>query len=930
MAIVSCPKITISDDAETIVKSLEVIAAVSSGAEWFYSTNQVTWIKIENTLLLTENGVYYFKAENPLNGLESSSYTTLEVNNIDNVPPELKIAGDTSTLTNQNVILTATSNEGTVEYFDGSEMVVGNTSTVTENGTYQFRVPDAAGNITEQSVIVNKSITELSHVDVFMSTKAWGDNVIFSGNSASWGGAIRNQSGTIIIGDTATFANNTASDGGAIDNGGVFTIGNEATFSGNKADNGSGGAIFNSKGGDYADIGNNAKFESNSASANGGAICNYINLTIRDNAVFSGNIAGNQGGAISNSRYSTVIIGKNSSFTSNQASLGGAIYSEGNVSIGDTATFANNSVSFSVGGAIYNKHGSFEIGDNTTFANNSVSSSTGGAIYNNREFIIGSGVVFSGNTAENGSGGAIGNTGTLVIGNNAVFKNNSASNSGGAVYNDGTITFGSAFFVTASDTIYNNGIIIVNENVSFAAVVTLNAESSLQNNGNIDLNITKRTSDSEALISDWSRISGDGTLSITIAADQADGTYKLAQNSAGFNGTISIGSDTTKYGSLTVNEDKLLYNDTIYSLNNTNGNLTLTIQNVPISDLHGNNNGVVWKSVPEVSSCTVAYSQNNFANSLQLVPETDAVDTYGMPAGTYQWKVSDGETWYNGNTITAAAASNAQTLISDHDGDMDLFFGKANGTWKAGYAAEHHGVLNGWSGTGEQVELLGKNKIADVFSGSDDANILVMTDDTNGDALFVDDVYTSFGKDAARIAQIDEIRAGAGDDIVDMTSQRFAYIGDGITIYGGLGNDTIWSNNGSNTLFGDAGNDRIVGGANNDVIVGGIGNDRMHGGGGDDIFTFGNNWGNDTIEQLDGGEITLWFESGEMSNWNADTLTYSDGTNSVKVSGISNDNITLIFGDDGSLRYDELATIGCFDAAASEKIFEDKNKGMLA
>ena len=55
-------------------------------------------------------------------------------------------------------------------------------------------------------------------------------------------------------------------------------------------------------------------------------------------------------------------------------------------------------------------------------------------------------------------------------------------------------------------------------------------------------------------------------------------------------------------------------------------------------------------------------------------------------------------------------------------------------------------------------------------------------------------------------------------------------------------------------------------------------------------------------------------------------LTYLNAT----VSGVSADNITLIFGDDGSLRYDELATIGCFDDAASEKIFEDKNKGMLA
>ena len=200
----------------------------------------------------------------------------------------------------------------------------------------------------------------------------------------------------------------------------------------------------------------------------------------------------------------------------------------------------------------------------------------------------------------------------------------------------------------------------------------------------------------------------------------------------------------------------------------------------------------------------------------------------------------------------------------------------------------------------------------------------------NGDALFVEDIYTSFGKDAARIAQIDEIRAGAGDDIIDMTSQRFAYVGDGVKIYGGLGNDTIWANSGSNTLFGDTENDRIVGGSDDDVIIGGSGNDALHGGGGDDIFCFGGNWGSDTVEQLADGEITLWFESGSESNWNADTLTYTDGANSVTVSGVSADNITLKFGDDNSLRYDDLAASGCFDNAASEKIFEDKNKGFLA
>ena len=199
-----------------------------------------------------------------------------------------------------------------------------------------------------------------------------------------------------------------------------------------------------------------------------------------------------------------------------------------------------------------------------------------------------------------------------------------------------------------------------------------------------------------------------------------------------------------------------------------------------------------------------------------------------------------------------------------------------------------------------------------------------MTDDENGDALFVDDVYTALG-DQARLSQIDEIRAGAGDDIVDMTSQQFSYIGDGVTIYGGSGDDVIWANNGNNILFGDAGSDRIVGGSGKDVIIGGSGDDSMHGGGGNDTFTFGENWGYDTVEQLNGGEVTLWFESGSESNWDASTLTYSDGINSVQVIGVSAEDVTLKFGGDVSS-----LPAGCFEDAASEKIFEDYNKGMIA
>ena len=320
-------------------------------------------------------------------------------------------------------------------------------------------------------------------------------------------------------------------------------------------------------------------------------------------------------------------------------------------------------------------------------------------------------------------------------------------------------------------------------------------------------------------------------------------------------------------------------------------------------------------------------STNGFANSLHFHPTSNQVDFFGLPAGSFGISVTTGNN--EGTAEATIISDNTNTVnkfTSDEDGNMDLFFANTNGVWGKDYAAEHQGILKGWTGTNEQVTLAGKNKISDVFSGSSDANILVMTDDTNGDALFVDDIYTALpgtvAEQQARIAQIDEIRAGLGDDIVDMTSQRFTYIGDGVKIYGGDGNDTLWANNGNNTLFGDAGNDRLVGASGNDILAGGSGNDSMHGGGGDDIFTFGGAFGNDTVEQLASGSVTLWFETGSESNWNAETGVYSDGTNTVSVSGSVN--VTLRFGADADL------PAGAFAEAASEKIFEDKESGMLA
>jgi hypothetical protein len=109
----------------------------------------------------------------------------------------------------------------------------------------------------------------------------------------------------------------------------------------------------------------------------------------------------------------------------------------------------------------------------------------------------------------------------------------------------------------------------------------------------------------------------------------------------------------------------------------------------------------------------------------------------------------------------------------------------------------------------------------------------------------------------------------------------------------------------------------------------------MHGGGGNDVFTFCDNWGMDTVEQLETGKVTLWFASGSKDNWNADELMYDDGKNSVTVFGVSADQVTLKFGSDKSELYETLSLSGAFNGAISQRIFDltvepESNAGFLA
>ena len=384
--------------------------------------------------------------------------------------------------------------------------------------------------------------------------------------------------------------------------------------------------------------------------------------------------------------------------------------------------------------------------------------------------------------------------------------------------------------------------------------------------------------------------------------------------------------------------DNATYNFLATDAAGNEGTNFLTFGNIipaPISDVSPQTQ--TWEQVGEAAQYIVEYSMDNFEHVIQVTVNTNSLDSFQMPAGNYQMrvKVDGGDEWTVATPVVTEEAEHGPKLIrSNADGNADVFFVNSVGTWESGYVAQHVGsTADTWGGTNEYASVFDKNKLADIIEGSTDANVMLMTDDANGDALFVDDIYSAspdeLGLSQSRIARIDEIRAGVGNDIVDMTSHRFEYTGDGLTIRGGDGNDTIWANKGDNFLFGDAGNDRIVGASGNDVITGGIGNDRMHGGGGEDIFTFCDNWGMDTVEQLAGGSVTLWFANGDESKWNAETLTYTDGDNTVTVKGVTS--VTLKFGGVGedAAMFATLSEAGAFKEFTSQKIFEE-NKGLLA
>lgn len=154
------------------------------------------------------------------------------------------------------------------------------------------------------------------------------------------------------------------------------------------------------------------------------------------------------------------------------------------------------------------------------------------------------------------------------------------------------------------------------------------------------------------------------------------------------------------------------------------------------------------------------------------------------------------------------------------------------------------------------------------------------------------------------------IESGAGDDTITIDES----VARGVTVDGGIGDDTITGGSGDDTIIGGSGDDTIIGGDGADTIEAGFGADNVDGGAGDDTIDGGSGidvleggLGDDTLlggagnDELTGGQGNDTLDGGSGADrlsgqWGDDTIDGGSGDDTL-VGGSGNDRLS---GDQGA------------------------------
>lgn len=156
----------------------------------------------------------------------------------------------------------------------------------------------------------------------------------------------------------------------------------------------------------------------------------------------------------------------------------------------------------------------------------------------------------------------------------------------------------------------------------------------------------------------------------------------------------------------------------------------------------------------------------------------------------------------------------ADRLTGDAGDDILVF--SVDAVWSGAYGVALTG--GSFAGAGAIAFDGTQNRSFDTFTGGIGIDTLLGTA-TNDVILLQDDLSSRHPATAgARIVGVEIIDAGAGNDIVDMTSSLYAY--GPITIMGGAGDDWLRGAGGADTLHGGTGRDYLYGMSGDDLLYG--------------------------------------------------------------------------------------------------------------
>ena len=244
------------------------------------------------------------------------------------------------------------------------------------------------------------------------------------------------------------------------------------------------------------------------------------------------------------------------------------------------------------------------------------------------------------------------------------------------------------------------------------------------------------------------------------------------------------------------------------------------------------------------------------------------------------------------------------------DAGNDTIILDGNGTFSSAFTA-----LNISSsiqtGTEERIKLAGKTRFEDVMDGGADVDTVILTDAS--DAFFLHDSFSGFHSSltlsndyndksgTARVENIENINAGDGDDIVDLTSPDYSLTGQTITLDGGGGDDTLWGSDANETLKGGNGDDELFGGAGVNELIGGAGADE---------FQFSKTSTNDTVADfnISDGDTLKFFNTGGAQFDRESIALNSEGDELTIAYGSSVDDILTITLTNAGLVLDDLTS----------------------